>query len=405
MLDPHVKPPREEAKPSSPVRWIPADEERGKPESGLGLCLSGGGYRAMLFHVGALWRLNELGYLPQLKRISSVSGGSITAGVLGHALGQARVRRTGRRIAGRGEPGRGGRRADPRSGRRRRSTRARSSAACSCRGHDQRPGRRGLRQHLFGDATLQDLPDAAALRHQRDQRAVGRAVALLQALHAPTTGSGGPRTRGPLADRGRGLLGVPADTVAVARCGSTGRPSVAGRRATTCSARRFTTEVVAHRRRRLRQPRAGDGLEELQDGPGQRRRRHDGRRTRSPGATGRRTSVRVTDVIDNQVRSLRKRQSDRRLRAPEETRTGWPTGGSAATSPTRARRRACLPVRADARAGRDADPPEAAGRGDAGAADQLGLRDLRRRDAEMGRRDPATPSGFPYPDHPLNVGS
>src|SRR3954470_22275002 len=50
---------------------------------GMALCLSGGGYRAMLFHVGAIWRLNELGYLPKLTRISSVSGGSITAGVLG----------------------------------------------------------------------------------------------------------------------------------------------------------------------------------------------------------------------------------------------------------------------------------------------------------------------------------
>jgi NTE family protein len=36
----------------------------------------------MLFHVGAMWRLNELGYLPRLDRISSVSGGSIAAGVL-----------------------------------------------------------------------------------------------------------------------------------------------------------------------------------------------------------------------------------------------------------------------------------------------------------------------------------
>ena len=48
-----------------------------------GLCLSGGGYRAMLFHVGVLWRLNELGLLSRVNRISSVSGGSITAGVLG----------------------------------------------------------------------------------------------------------------------------------------------------------------------------------------------------------------------------------------------------------------------------------------------------------------------------------
>ena len=46
------------------------------------LCLSGGGYRAMLFHLGALWRLNELGYLGKLDRVSSVSGGSIAAGVL-----------------------------------------------------------------------------------------------------------------------------------------------------------------------------------------------------------------------------------------------------------------------------------------------------------------------------------
>jgi NTE family protein len=83
MRNPQVKPPREEAKPGSPVRWIPADEERGKPESGVGLCLSGGGYRAMLFHTGALWRLNELGYLKRLTRVSSVSGGSIAAAVLG----------------------------------------------------------------------------------------------------------------------------------------------------------------------------------------------------------------------------------------------------------------------------------------------------------------------------------
>lgn len=43
------------------------------------LALSGGGYRAMLFHVGALWRLNELGELGRLTHISSVSGGSIAA--------------------------------------------------------------------------------------------------------------------------------------------------------------------------------------------------------------------------------------------------------------------------------------------------------------------------------------
>lgn len=54
----------------------------GKVEDAIGLCLSGGGYRAMLYHAGALVRLNELGFLPRLREIASVSGGSITAGVL-----------------------------------------------------------------------------------------------------------------------------------------------------------------------------------------------------------------------------------------------------------------------------------------------------------------------------------
>ena len=39
----------------------------------------------MLFHLGTLWRLNDAGYLPKIERISSVSGGSITAAVLGLA--------------------------------------------------------------------------------------------------------------------------------------------------------------------------------------------------------------------------------------------------------------------------------------------------------------------------------
>jgi NTE family protein len=68
---------------ASPVR-APSPDSPHAPQQGTALCLSGGGYRAMLFHLGALWRLNELKCLPGLSRISSVSGGSITAGVLGH---------------------------------------------------------------------------------------------------------------------------------------------------------------------------------------------------------------------------------------------------------------------------------------------------------------------------------
>ncbi len=56
---------------------------RHAPKVGIGLCMSGGGYRAMLFHLGTLWRLNELGLLPRIDRYSSVSGGSITNGLLG----------------------------------------------------------------------------------------------------------------------------------------------------------------------------------------------------------------------------------------------------------------------------------------------------------------------------------
>ena len=50
---------------------------------GTALCLSGGGYRAMLFHLGSLRYLNERGWLSKIDRISSVSGGSITAATLG----------------------------------------------------------------------------------------------------------------------------------------------------------------------------------------------------------------------------------------------------------------------------------------------------------------------------------
>jgi NTE family protein len=46
------------------------------------LALSGGGFRATLFHIGSLRRLVEIGALMHIDRISSVSGGSIIAGVL-----------------------------------------------------------------------------------------------------------------------------------------------------------------------------------------------------------------------------------------------------------------------------------------------------------------------------------
>ena len=46
------------------------------------LALSGGGYRATLFSLGSLWRLNEFGLLAQMNRITSVSGSSILSAFL-----------------------------------------------------------------------------------------------------------------------------------------------------------------------------------------------------------------------------------------------------------------------------------------------------------------------------------
>lgn len=51
-------------------------------EGWSGLCLSGGGYKACLFHIGSLMRLNETGLLGKIQRFSSVSGGTIAAAYL-----------------------------------------------------------------------------------------------------------------------------------------------------------------------------------------------------------------------------------------------------------------------------------------------------------------------------------
>jgi len=74
---------------SSPLSRV--EVEASSPEdthtSGLSLCFTGGGFRAMLFHVGALWRLNEVGLLSTAAQISSVSAGSLVAAKLGAVWG------------------------------------------------------------------------------------------------------------------------------------------------------------------------------------------------------------------------------------------------------------------------------------------------------------------------------
>lgn len=125
-------------------------------EPGIGLALSGGGFRAMLFHAGALLRLNELGLLSRVRRIAAVSGGSITAGLLA------------RRWASLGPPDAAG--ALPGL----REAVVEPLLAFSARVVDIPAVLKGLLPwssaagavadaydvHLFGGATLQDLPEA-----------------------------------------------------------------------------------------------------------------------------------------------------------------------------------------------------------------------------------------------------
>lgn len=83
MGTPSVTNPNAPTSNLQPVRFLSDAETIRPPQPGMALCLSGGGYRAMLYHLGSIWRLNEVGLLKGLTRISSVSGGSITAGMLG----------------------------------------------------------------------------------------------------------------------------------------------------------------------------------------------------------------------------------------------------------------------------------------------------------------------------------
>ena len=74
---------------------IPDSETETPPSKrrGIGLCLSGGGFRATLFHLGAIHRLFELGIAtrPDFDTITSVSGGSIAAAQWAIAEAQAKA--------------------------------------------------------------------------------------------------------------------------------------------------------------------------------------------------------------------------------------------------------------------------------------------------------------------------
>lgn len=82
-------PPRRGAIPTDPDALRAFYDRPKEQRLGFALCLSGGGFRASLFHLGALRRLNELGILCQIDVISAVSGGSILAAHLAERIGDA----------------------------------------------------------------------------------------------------------------------------------------------------------------------------------------------------------------------------------------------------------------------------------------------------------------------------
>lgn len=72
-----------------PIRDSSQYSNRGNSVSdspNISLCLSGGGYRAAIFHLGALRWLNQCGVLPRLHTVSAVSGGSILAAHVAHCF-------------------------------------------------------------------------------------------------------------------------------------------------------------------------------------------------------------------------------------------------------------------------------------------------------------------------------
>jgi len=297
---------------ASPVR----DDRAEKLEPGIALCLSGGGYRAMLFHVGALWRLNELGFLPRLDRVSSVSGGSIAAATLGLHWGRLQFDGDGvaqaftadvvaplRRLAS--------------------TTIDRKSVI----GGILQPRRtvaekvaEAYRQHLFGGETLQQLPD--------------RPRFVINATNVQT-GSLWRFSKPYMADYRVGEYPAPQVELAVAVGASSAFPPVlspvrltvdgngyaADGRGEQCRAP-FTTNPV------LTDGGVYDnlGLETawkryetilVSDGGGQ---MQPEEKVHSDWA---RHSLRINALIDNQVRGLRKRQAIGAFKAGERTGAYW----------------------------------------------------------------------------------
>lgn len=282
------------------------------PDGGIGLCLSGGGYRAMLFHIGGLWRLMEVGKLLAIDRISSVSGGSITAGVLAlswHHLATGGIQAFQDKVV---------------SPLRRLATTTIDERSIA--GGIFLPGTiadhvaAAYKRHLFGDATLQDLPDAPVFvfnatnletgtlfrftkAEARDWR-VGRITSpKIPIAHAVAASSAFPPVLSPF------VLDVEPEDF---------DPPAPGEIADD----RFRSEIslsdggvydnlgLEQVWKRCRTVLVSDGGGQIADDP-------------SPPGDWVRQSKRVLDVIDHQVRNLRKRQVVGSLAAGQREGAYW----------------------------------------------------------------------------------
>ena len=293
-------------------------DDPNKSEPGIGLCLSGGGYRAMLFHLGALWRLNELGYLAKLARISSVSGGSITVGTLGFKWSKLG-------FDSRGVAANFGREVvDPI-----RALASKTIDEASIIGGIFTPGSvadkvaDAYRRHLFGTATLQDLPPDPP-------RFVINATNV-------QTGALFRFSRPYIADYRVGMIKNPTVELAVAVAASSAFPPIlsplkiefpasawtsSGQKREDLHREPFLTDVV------LTDGGVYDnlGLETawkrydtvlVSNGGGKMSPEEE------PKSDWVRHAIRINDIIDNQVRSLRVRQVIASFEAGERKGTYW----------------------------------------------------------------------------------
>jgi NTE family protein len=305
-----------------PVRVIDtgsAHDDPRRPQEGIALCLSGGGYRAMLFHLGALWRLNEFGYLPRLARVSSVSGGSIVAGVLGLKWNDLAF----------GPAGDAANFVDEIVA----PVRALASTTIDERaivGGVLTPGAiadkvaSAYREHLFGTATLQDLP-------------IDPPRVVLNATNVQT-GALFRFSRPFMADYRVGLIYRPRVELAVAVAASSAFPPVlspltltldptlwappSGSDSEDLHQDPFMTRVVLTDGgvydnlgletawKKYRTVLVSDGGGKIQP-------------EANPAHDWARHALRVNDLIDNQVRSLRKRQVIAAYQAGERAGTYW----------------------------------------------------------------------------------